>query len=76
MQKVSLLRQPLTSTIAASNLELPARFKNIIIVNSPTKDAYPIAGFTWALIYKEQNYSDRSAARAQKLLTIALVEYS
>jgi len=57
------------STIAASNITLPADSK-IFIVNSAAANAYPIAGFTWALIYKEQNYSGRSAVRAQKLLQL------
>ncbi|MEP6684772.1 MAG: phosphate ABC transporter substrate-binding protein PstS [Parafilimonas sp.] len=57
------------STIAASNTKLPADSK-AFIVNSATANAYPIAGFTWALIYKEQNYSNRSGARAQKLLQL------
>ncbi len=57
------------STIAASNMALPADSK-IFIVNTSVPDGYPIAGFTWALIYKEQNYSGRSAARAKKLLDL------
>jgi len=57
------------STIAASNTNLPADSK-AFIVNSATANAYPIAGFTWALIYKEQNYNNRSGARAQKLLQL------
>jgi phosphate transport system substrate-binding protein len=57
------------STVAASNTTLPADSK-AFIVNSTTANAYPIAGFTWALIYKEQNYNTRSAARAQKLLQL------
>ncbi|MBP8777548.1 MAG: phosphate ABC transporter substrate-binding protein PstS, partial [Bacteroidaceae bacterium] len=32
--------------------------------------AYPIAGFTWLLIYKNQNYNDRSFAQAQATLKL------
>ena len=33
-------------------------------------DGYPIAGFTWVFIYKEQNYNGRSKDRATKLLKL------
>lgn len=57
------------STSAASNIQLPADSK-VFISNTDAADGYPICGFTWALIYKEQNYNGRSAARAQKLLQL------
>jgi phosphate transport system substrate-binding protein len=34
------------------------------------QDGYPISSFTWAIIYKEQNYNNRSQNRAQQLLKL------
>ena len=43
------------------------------ITNADAKGAYPISTFTWMIIYKEQNYSDRSKEQAQA--TLDLVQY-
>jgi phosphate transport system substrate-binding protein len=57
------------STSAASNVNIPADSK-ISLSNTDAKDGYPIAGFTWALIYKEQAYNNRSKDRATKVLKL------
>ena len=59
----------LQSTTAASNVELPANAE-VSLTNTDAPKGYPISSFTWALIYKEQNYGDRSAARAKMLLEL------
>ncbi|HZY35407.1 MAG TPA: phosphate ABC transporter substrate-binding protein PstS [Mucilaginibacter sp.] len=59
----------LASTTAASNVELPPNAE-VSLTNTDAPKGYPISSFTWALIYKEQKYSDRSAARAKTLLTL------
>ena len=43
------------------------------ITNSDAKGAYPISTFTWMIIYKEQNYSDRS--KEQAIATLDLIQY-
>lgn len=57
------------STSAAGNVQLPADSK-VSISNTDAADGYPLASFTWALIYKEQNYNNRSSDRATKLLKL------
>jgi phosphate transport system substrate-binding protein len=57
------------STTAAGNVQIPADSK-ISLSNTDAADGYPIAGFTWAIIYKEQNYNGRSLDRATKLLKL------
>lgn len=59
----------IASTSAAGNVQLPADSK-IFLGNTDAADGYPISGFTWALIYKEQNYNNRSQAKAQNLLNL------
>lgn len=39
----------------------------VVLANSPNPDAYPISTFTWLLVYKEQNYNNRTLEQAQEL---------
>jgi phosphate transport system substrate-binding protein len=57
------------STTAAGDITIPDDSK-ISLSNTDAKDGYPISGFTWAMIYKEQNYSSRSKDRAEKLVKL------
>jgi phosphate transport system substrate-binding protein len=57
------------STKAASNIQLPEDSK-VALTDTDAPDGYPISGFTWALIYKEQKYDNRSQDRATKLLKL------
>ena len=59
----------LEATTLASNVEIPES-TIISITNTDNPKGYPIASFTWALIYKEQNYGGRSKARATELLKL------
>lgn len=59
----------LTSITAASNIDLPEDAK-VSLTNTSNPDGYPISSFTWALIYKEQNYNNRSAAKSKELLDL------
>lgn len=57
------------STSAAGNITLPADSK-VSLSNTDAADGYPISGFTWAIIYKEQNYSKRPAEKSEQLLKL------
>jgi len=59
----------LATTTLSSNVELPANAE-VSLTNTDNAKGYPITSFTWALIYKEQNYGGRSAARAKMLLQL------
>lgn len=59
----------LASTTLASNVELPADAK-VSLTNTDNPKGYPIASLTWALLYKDQNYNNRSAARAKQVLQL------
>ena len=59
----------IASTSAAGNVQLPPDSK-IFLGNTDAADGYPISGFTWALIYQEQNYNSRSQEKAQNLLKL------
>jgi phosphate transport system substrate-binding protein len=57
------------ATTLASNVTIPADSK-VSITDTDNPKGYPIASFTWALIYKEQNYNSRSKARATELVKL------
>lgn len=67
--KGKFITPSLASVSAASNIQLPADAK-VFITNTDAEDGYPISGFTWVIIYKEQNYGGRSAQKAQNLLQL------
>lgn len=58
------------SAAASGNIPTDTRTS---ITNSAAKGAYPISTFTWMIIYKEQNYSDRS--KEQAMATLDLIQY-
>ena len=65
--------EPTAETIsAAASGEIPSDTRTSI-TNSDATGAYPIATFTWMVIYKEQNYSDRSMDQA--VATLDLLQY-
>ena len=64
---------PSSASISASaSGEIPSDTR-ASITNSDAKGAYPISTFTWMIIYKEQNYSDRS--KEQAIATLDLIQY-
>ncbi len=59
----------IASTSTAANVQLPADGK-VWITNTDAPDGYPIAGFSWVLIYKEQNYNNRSQDEATNVVKL------
>ncbi|MCU7551104.1 phosphate ABC transporter substrate-binding protein PstS [Chitinophagaceae bacterium LB-8] len=57
------------STSAAGNIQLPADAK-VSLTDTDAPDGYPISGFTWAIIYKEQKYNNRSQDKATNLVQL------
>ncbi len=56
------------SISAAAKGEIPADTR-VMLTNSDAADAYPISGFTWILLYKDQAYDGRSYAQAEATVT-------
>jgi phosphate transport system substrate-binding protein len=59
----------IASVTAAANITMPADSK-VSLTNTDAADGYPISGFSWVLIYKEQKYNNRKADRAGKMLKL------
>jgi phosphate transport system substrate-binding protein len=68
-KKGNFITPSLASVTAAGNVKLPDDSK-IFITDTDAGDGYPISGFTWVIIYKDQNYNGRSMDRASKLLKL------
>ena len=71
-QRGEIVEPTSASISAAASGEIPADTR-CSITNSDAAGAYPISTFTWMIIYKEQNYSDRS--KEQALATLDLLKY-
>jgi phosphate transport system substrate-binding protein len=59
----------IASVTAAANIQIPPDSK-VSLTNTDAADGYPISGFSWVIIYKEQKYNDRSLDKATKLLKL------
>ncbi|MBK6282185.1 MAG: phosphate ABC transporter substrate-binding protein PstS [Draconibacterium sp.] len=57
---------------AAAQGEIPADTR-IMLTNSTDPNSYPISGFTWIILYKEQNYNNRT--KEQALATVKLLDW-
>lgn len=65
----SFITPGVASTSAAANIQLPADAK-VSLTDTEAADGYPLSGFTWVIIYKEQNYNGRSKDRAKQMLDL------
>ncbi len=64
---------PSSATISAAASGVIPADTRCSITNADATDAYPISTFTWIIIYKEQNYSNRSREQAEA--TLDLLKY-
>ena len=71
-QRGEMVEPTAASISAAASGVIPADTR-CSITNADAAGAYPISTFTWMIIYKEQNYSDRS--KEQAVATLDLVQY-
>ena len=63
------IKPTLPSTSAAANISLPDDMK-VSLTDTNAADGYPIAGFTWILLYKEQKYGDKAEAKAKDVVKL------
>ncbi len=62
----------IASVSAAAQGAIPADTR-IMLTNSDDPNSYPISGFTWIILYKEQNYNNRS--KEQALATVSFLDW-
>ena len=63
----AFMKPTLASTMAACKVEIPADTR-VSLTDTDAPDGYPIATFTWVLLYKEQGYDGRQAAKADAVV--------
>ena len=71
-KKGTFVKPTVAAISAAAAGEIPEDTR-ITLTNTDAKNGYPIASFTWIIIFKEQNYNGRSKAQAQA--TIKLIKW-
>ena len=57
------------SVSLAANVQMPADTR-VSLTNTSAKNGYPISSFTWLIVFKEQNYNNRSKNRAKSTLNL------
>jgi len=62
----------LDSVAAAADVELPADMR-ATFTDTTNPDGFPIAGFTWVLVYGDQEYAGRTREQAQQ--TVDLIRW-
>jgi phosphate transport system substrate-binding protein len=71
-QAGKFIKASIASISAAGKSEIPADTRTML-TNSAAASAYPISGFTWLILYKEQAYNKRSLEQVKA--TLKLMEY-
>jgi phosphate transport system substrate-binding protein len=69
-KKGKFIKPSLPATSAAANIALPDDMK-VSLTDTTAADGYPISGFTWILVYKDQKYGDRTEEKAKTLAALA-----
>jgi len=57
------------SVTAAASIDL-APGGDYSLTDTPVPDGYPISGFTWIALYREQNYGGRTRDKAENLINL------
>jgi phosphate transport system substrate-binding protein len=67
--KGNFIDATISSTTLAANTELPDDMR-VSLTNTNAADGYPISGFTWILVYKEQNYGEKPEQKAREVVKL------
>ena len=68
-KKGNFVKPTIASTSLAANTALPDDMK-VDLTDTDAAEGYPISGFTWILVYKEQNYANRTEEKAKALVNL------
>ena len=62
------IKASLQTTSTAANVAVPQDVTKLSTTNSDAPEGYPIASFTWLILYKEQNYDNHDKAKVEAML--------
>jgi phosphate transport system substrate-binding protein len=68
-KKGKFVMATIASTSLAADTDLPDDMR-VSLTDTDAAGGYPISGFTWILVYKEQNYGERSEEKAKELVKL------
>jgi phosphate transport system substrate-binding protein len=68
-KKGNFVTATLAATSKAADTNLPDDMK-VSLTDTDAPEGYPISGFTWILVYKDQSYRDRSEEKAKELVKL------
>ncbi len=68
-KKGNFVTATLASTSKAADTSLPDDMK-VMLTDTDAPEGYPISGFTWILVYKDQSYGSRTKEKAQELVKL------
>ncbi|MCX7761542.1 MAG: phosphate ABC transporter substrate-binding protein PstS [Candidatus Kryptonium sp.] len=68
-KKGKFIKPELSSITSAGNVKIPDDTR-ISITDTDAEEGYPISSFTWILVYKEQNYKNRSFEKSKELVKL------
>lgn len=65
----NFIQPKIESISAAAQGEIPSDTR-VTLTNTDAPEGYPIAGFTWLLVYEEQNYNNRPLAKVKEMVKL------
>jgi phosphate transport system substrate-binding protein len=65
----NFINPDIKSVSAAAKTQIPADTR-VMVTNSPDPEAYPVSGFTWVILYKEQAYNNRTLSAAEEIVKL------
>ncbi len=68
-KKGNFVTATLASTSKAADTNLPDDMK-VSLTDTDAQEGYPISGFTWILVYKDQAYGNRTEEKARELVKL------
>ena len=68
-KKGNFVTATIASTSLAADTNLPDDMK-VSLTDTDAPEGYPISGFTWILVYKDQNYGDRTEEKAKEVVKL------
>jgi phosphate transport system substrate-binding protein len=68
-KKGKFVTATLASTSKAADTNLPDDMK-VSLTDTDAPEGYPISGFTWILVYKDQNYAEKSKEKADEVVKL------
>jgi phosphate transport system substrate-binding protein len=68
-KKGNFVKPTIASTSLAANTALPDDMK-VDLTDTDAAEGYPISGFTWILVYREQNYANKTEEKAKALVNL------